>query len=110
MTGWLPKIEPMQELRPPTGKRSPRYALAAVAVALFGLLSMHGWGSHTGAHMEAVQSANVMIATGDPTRHDPSGPAATAPDTSEKVGAGYPAGMDSGEPVGEGGAGFLDSA
>ena len=109
MTGWLPKIEPMQELRPPTGKRSQRYALASVAVALLGLLSMHGWGSHTGAHsMEAMpESANVIIAAGDPTRHNPSGPAAGEPDTSEQVGAGHPAGMDSGKPVGESGAGVL---
>ncbi|WP_242498270.1 DUF6153 family protein [Nocardioides glacieisoli] len=85
------------------------FALAAVAVALFGLLSMHGWGSHTGAHsMGAMpESANVMIAASDPTRHDHSGRAASAPDTSEQIVAGHAAGWDSGEPVSESGAGVL---
>lgn len=36
----------MQYFRTATRTRGARLALAAVAVALFGLLSMHGWGSH----------------------------------------------------------------
>lgn len=65
MTGWLPKIDRMRDVRAPAGSGGARYALAAVAVALFGLLSMHGWGSHTGAHsMGAMpQNANVTIVT-----------------------------------------------
>lgn len=38
--------------------------LAPVAQALFGLLSMHGWGSHTAAHsmaMAAPTDAAVML-------------------------------------------------
>lgn len=56
----------MQYFRTATRTRGARLALAAVAVALFGLLSMHGWGSHAGAHsMGAVpQGTNVMVAAG----------------------------------------------
>ena len=105
----LPKIELMQDLRAPTGTRGPRYALVAVAVALFGLLSMHGWGSHTGAHSVGAtsQSAVAMIAASGAISHDHSGPAANEPDTPEPIVAGHPAGMSSEEPVGENGAGLL---
>lgn len=104
----LPKIELMQELRAPAGKRRARYALAAVTVALFGLLSMHGWGSHTGAHSmgETPPRANVMIAASDSGGHGHSGPATSEPDASAQVVAAHPAGMDSDEP-GESGAGLL---
>lgn len=37
--------------------------LAAVAVALFGLLSMHGWGSHTGGHTVAMAPASSAVST-----------------------------------------------
>ena len=105
----LPKIELMQDLRAPTGTRGPRYALVAVAVALFGLLSMHGWGSHTGAHSVGAtsQSAIAMIAASGAISHDHSGPAANEPDTSEPIVAGHQAGMSSEEPVDENGAGLL---
>jgi hypothetical protein len=98
---------PMLELRRPASVRGPRYALAAVAIALFGLLSMHGWGSHTGTHsMRAMpESANVMIAASDPIWHDHSGRDASAPDISEQIVAGHVAGWDSGEPVSESGVG-----
>ncbi|UMG92195.1 DUF6153 family protein [Nocardioides sp. TF02-7] len=43
----------MRDLRAATRAPGARLALAAVAVALFGLMSMHGWGSHTGAHLAA---------------------------------------------------------
>jgi hypothetical protein len=100
---------PMQGLRRPALERGPSYALAAVTITLFGLLSMHGWGSHTGAHsMRATpESANIMIAGGTPIHHDYSGRAATAPDTSGQIVAGHPGGMDSGKPVGESGAGVF---
>ncbi|WP_328527156.1 DUF6153 family protein [Nocardioides sp. NBC_00368] len=52
----------MQGLRTTAPGRGTRLALAAVAVALFGLMSMHGWGSHVGAHpMGAPESAGVMV-------------------------------------------------
>lgn len=53
----------MQDLRTAT-TRGARLALVAVAVALFGLLSMHGWGSHAGAHPmgAAPQGTSVMAA------------------------------------------------
>ena len=50
----------MQDLRPATQRRGARLVLAAVAVALFGLLSMHGWGTHAGgagAHDMGVMTA-----------------------------------------------------
>jgi hypothetical protein len=108
MTMWLPKIELMQESRAPTGAPGARYALATVAVALFGLLSMHGWGSHSGAHSmgAAPQSANVMIPASGPTSHDGSGLRATEPDTTEPI-AGHPAGTSSEEPFDENDPGLL---
>jgi hypothetical protein len=43
-----------------------RYALAVVALALFGLLSMHGWGTHAGMHVETSQSPDhVALVHGD---------------------------------------------
>ncbi|MFE6510565.1 DUF6153 family protein [Nocardioides sp. NPDC057767] len=53
----------MQRLRTAAPGRGTRLALAAVAVALFGLMSMHGWGSHIGAHSMAAapESAGVMV-------------------------------------------------
>lgn len=46
--------------------------LAAIAFALFGLLSVHGWGSHASAHPTATppQGANVMVASGASAPHD----------------------------------------
>ena len=58
----------MGDLRPATRTPGARLALAAVAVALFGLLSMHGWGSHATHSPDAMatgpQGANVMVAAG----------------------------------------------
>ncbi|MFI5627726.1 hypothetical protein ACIA03_29985 [Nocardioides sp. NPDC051685] len=54
----------MQDLRSPTQTRGARLVLAAVAVALFGLLSMHGWGSHAGAHPVGAHGMSVMTAGG----------------------------------------------
>lgn len=36
--------------------------LAAVSLALFGLLSMHGWGSHAGGHTTAMPTADGAVA------------------------------------------------
>lgn len=69
-----------------------RLVLAAVAVALFGLLSMHGWGSHAGAHPAgaAPQGANELIAAshGDPhalaaTAHESVATASDGPTTGQ---------------------------
>lgn len=49
----------MQRLRT-AHRRGTRLALAAVAVVLFGLMSMHGWGSHAGAHPMGAGSQSVM--------------------------------------------------
>lgn len=99
----------MRDLRAPTGTRVARYALAPVAVALFGLLSMHGLGSHTGAHSMGATppSANVRTAANAPVSHGNSVPTASERDSSQQVVAGHRAGMDSDEPVGENGAGLL---
>jgi len=57
-----------------------RCALVVVAVALFGLLSMHGWGSHAGMHPAGMttEGAHPMV-TQAPHRlaaHDAEGQAA----------------------------------
>jgi hypothetical protein len=99
----------MRDLRAPNGTLRARYAAAAVAVALFGLLSMHGWGSHTGAHSMGAspQSAIAVIASNGPISDDHSGMAANEPDTPEPIVAGHPAGTRSEKPLGENGAGLL---
>lgn len=53
----------MRGLRTTAQGRGTRLALAAVAVALFGLMSMHGWGSHVGAHPMGAppESAGVIV-------------------------------------------------
>ena len=44
--------------------------LAAVALALFGLLSMHGWGSHTPGHdMAATSATSTVSMDGGHTSH-----------------------------------------
>lgn len=98
----------MRDLRAPTGTRRARHALAVVAVALFGLLSMHGWGSHTGAHaMAATTPSATVVATGsDPASHGHSEPAASEPDATAHVVASQPAGTGLDEP-GDSGAGLL---
>ncbi len=58
----LPKIVGMRDLRAPTWAPGARFMLAAVALALFGLLSMHGWGSHAGGHAMAVAPASGAVA------------------------------------------------
>lgn len=65
----------MQGLRRAAHGRGTRLALAAVAVALFGLMSMHGWGSHVGAHPmgASIESAGVTVLMdhGSPHASDP---------------------------------------
>lgn len=100
------KIGGMRDLRAPAGTRGARYALAAVTVALFGLLSMHGWGSHTGVHSMGATPASVM-SPADSRVHDHSGPSEREPGASAPVVTDVPAGMDSDEPVGESGATLL---
>lgn len=75
----------MQGLRTPAPGRGTRLALAAVAVALFGLMSMHGWGSHVGAHPmgAAPESAGVMVVM------DQGGPHASGPVTAADSSAGH---------------------
>ena len=68
-------IVAMRWTRPAASPRAERLALAAVAIALFGLMSMHGWGSHSSqplslpiggaahalhANAVAADSANTM--------------------------------------------------
>lgn len=53
----------MRDLRALIWAPGARVMLVAVAVALFGLMSMHGWGSHTGGHIMAMAPANGAIST-----------------------------------------------
>lgn len=57
----------MRTLRTATPAPGARLALVTVAVALFGLLSMHGWGSHATHMMEAMpHAAHASMADNDP--------------------------------------------
>lgn len=53
----------MRDLRTPSWAPGARFMLTAVALALFGLLSMHGWGSHTGGHTMAMSPASSAVST-----------------------------------------------
>lgn len=84
--------------------------LAAVALALFGLLSMHGWGSHTPGHtMAMAPSANAtMMGSGHAADHsemsrttDP----ASEPNEGKPVSAASASGHE--DPGGDQGAGLL---
>ncbi|HWJ65108.1 MAG TPA: DUF6153 family protein [Nocardioides sp.] len=75
---------------PRTASTSPgtRLALAAVAVALFGLLSMHGWGSHaTHAVTVTPQGAGLVQASAHHAMHESPADHTPAPgDDGELVG------------------------
>lgn len=56
----------MRNLRSLAGTPRARYALVVAAMALFGLLSMHGWGTHAGMHAETSHApAHVAQPHGD---------------------------------------------
>ncbi|MDP3892318.1 hypothetical protein [Nocardioides sp.] len=56
----------MRNLRSIAGTPGARYVLVVAALALFGLLSMHGWGAHSGMHAGASpSSAHVALLHGD---------------------------------------------
>ena len=76
---------------------------------MFGLLSMHGWGSHLGTHSMLVtpQGANVINASSGLGTDGHSASAASELAASKQIVADHPAGMDSDEPDGESGAALL---
>jgi hypothetical protein len=101
----MPSIDAMQDLRTATHTGGARLALAAVAVALFGLMSMHGWGSHAGAHSMSAEpdGASVLVAVGHGGPHDLAGavknePVATLPDGA--AGSEVPGGVGDGSILG----------
>lgn len=59
----LPKIDGVRHLRSISGAPGTRSALLAVAtVALFGLLSMHGWDTHAGLHADTGHAPAHVVA------------------------------------------------
>lgn len=52
----MPSIKIVRNRQGITGTPTARYALVVAVLALFGLLSMHGWGTHAGMHHEASHS------------------------------------------------------
>ncbi|MGH3352003.1 MAG: hypothetical protein ACRDPS_15150 [Nocardioides sp.] len=94
----------MQDRRP-TQTRGARLALAAVAVALFGLMSMHGWGSHAGDHpMGAVPEGAAVMTMG---HGGPHALAATAGNESVAAESDVSAAGQTQAPDGEGGGSIL---
>lgn len=82
--------------------------LAAVALALFGLLSMHGWGSHTAGHtMAMAPAANAVVATSGHADHQmlTTRERASEPDPEDAIGAASTAGQE--KPGGDPGTGLL---
>lgn len=84
----------MRDLRTATRAPGARLALAAVAVALFGLMSMHGWGSHTGAHLATpLPGPSDMTAASHDRAHGDApatGDATLAMDGSSQPTSGHP--------------------
>lgn len=98
----------MRDLRTATRAPGARLALAAVAVALFGLMSMHGWGSHTGAHLATPLPgpSNMTAASHDPAHGDTpaTGDATLAMDDSSEPASRHPTQA----PNGDEGGGLLE--
>ncbi len=94
----------MRDLRTATRAPGARLALAAVAVALFGLMSMHGWGSHTSAHLATPLPgpSDMTAASHDRAHGDTS--ATGAMDESSQPTTGHPTQA----PDGEDGGGLLE--
>ena len=103
----------MRDQRTPPRALGARLALAAVALALFGLLSMHGWGSHAGRHPMETTPQSMGTA---PQGATPLGPSAhhghaapydaQGPVGDETAGSSAPGGGSRG-PGGDEGAGLL---
>jgi len=98
----------MRDLRTATPAPGARLALAAVAVALFGLMSMHGWGSHTGAHLATpLPGPSDMTAVSHDRAHGANpatGDAALAMEGSSEPASGAPTQA----PDGQDGGGLLE--
>lgn len=99
----------MRYLRTPTWAPGARCAFAAVALASFGLLSMHGWGSHVSAHSLGVtpQAADATVTSGHTGTHATAPRADGGRATAEQNRADRHAAFDSEEPDGEGGPGMV---
>lgn len=99
----------MRELRASTSAPGARLALAAVALALFGLMSVHGWGSHVGAHLMGVtpQGTHAMIGSGHTGIHGEAALAGGLRTSAEQSVADHQARMGPQEPDGESGTEFL---
>jgi len=59
----------VQNLRGITGAAGKRHALLVAVLALFGLLSMHGWGTHAGMHPEPSHNATHALTPMDAVSH-----------------------------------------
>lgn len=55
----------MGNLRSIAGHLAARFVLVVAAVALFGLLSMHGWGTHAGMHPEVGHAPTHVASLND---------------------------------------------
>ncbi len=55
----------MLDVRSAAGFAGPRLVLVAAAVAIFGLLSVHGWGTHAGMHNDASHASHASHASND---------------------------------------------
>jgi hypothetical protein len=100
-------IRGVRHPRKATSTPGVRFALTAVALALFGLLSMHGWGSHAGMHppQGTASAADVMMAQAG--HHDALGMVADAAAALDQVPGAPVVGDASQDPGENGGAGLL---
>lgn len=61
----LPRIDIVRDSRRIATTRRARFLLVAVAAALFGPLSMHGWGTHAGMRSDSATCQPVAAANND---------------------------------------------
>jgi hypothetical protein len=70
--GPLPRIVSVRNVRSIATAPGARYALIVVALALFALLSMHGWGIHAGAHADGGHRPIQIVAAHADAHGEPS--------------------------------------
>lgn len=85
----------MRDRRSISGARGARYVLVVAALALFGLLSMHGWGTHAGTHGESGH-APTLVAVHGKGHHTTHADSSIAPVAAAAVGDANPAACDGG--------------
>jgi hypothetical protein len=90
----------VQNFRSITGAAGARHALLVAALALFGLLSMHGWGTHADMHPETSHNAAHAPALMGAGSHHAGTPGSATVDGNDDAGCDDCSGFESGSGMG----------